>query len=631
MSKTKYLIFCFFSLFTLLFAGCKTKSADSEGVPFSPYVEAFTSGKVSRYATVYLVFNQEVSSEKMVDTELAKRIKIKPEVKGTFAFENNKTISFKPSAPLHRDTEYNVSADMSAWFDATGEDKVFTFKLTTLPLTVRANQEAVNINPGNENGYDIVYTLSTPDRETPETIESLIKLSEKAETKWTHNADEKTHQLTIVNLAGASEVRDFTLSIAPNKSGVKEEEIITTSIPAENEFAVYEVRYNKEPERYVEVTFTHSLDETQSLAGLAYITGNQNETVTTNGNKLRLYPDNKRVGVQTIFLSGSIRSKSQRSLGEDQEEDVEITDAMPDVRFTGEGTIIPQSKDLNIPFQAVSLRGVIVRVIKIFEKNVGQFLQYSTLDGTNELTRVGRLVIRKTILFDEEESKLSDWHTYALNLTELITPEPGAIYRIELSFNRDLSVYPCDNGNKKTKEQLLAEDEELFRKEINRYDGDSYYYYYGEVDYDTYNYDEKENPCADSYYFNKVTGKNVLVTNLGLMAKMGTDNDMLVIAHNLITTYPERAVNISLYNFQHQVIGSGITDDKGQVKIPLTHGRPYYVIASLDKQRSYMRIDQGSSLSLSTFDVAGEVVQKGIKGFIYGDRGVWRPGDTLFL
>lgn len=24
-------------------------------------------------------------------------------------------------------------------------------------------------------------------------------------------------------------------------------------------------------------------------------------------------------------------------------------------------------------------------------------------------------------------------------------------------------------------------------------------------------------------------------------------------------------------------------------------------------------------------------MQKGIKGFIYGDRGVWRPGDTLHL
>src|ERR1043166_9447070 len=34
---------------------------------------------------------------------------------------------------------------------------------------------------------------------------------------------------------------------------------------------------------------------------------------------------------------------------------------------------------------------------------------------------------------------------------------------------------------------------------------------------------------------------------------------------------------------------------------------------------------------MSAFDVSGDEVQKGLKGFIYGERGVWRPGDTLFL
>ncbi|MDR3142526.1 MAG: hypothetical protein LBU37_12505, partial [Tannerellaceae bacterium] len=630
MSKTYCFILCL--SFLLLFIGCEPKSAGSEGTPFSPYVEAFTSGKVSRYATIYLAFNQEVPSGKMADAELVKRIKIKPEVKGTFSFEDNKTVSFKPAEPLNRDTEYRVSADMSAWFDATGEDKIFAFKFVTLPLTIRASLEAVNINPAGEKGYDIVYTLSTPDREEPETIESLVKLSEKAGTDWVHHPGEKTHRFTAVNVpAGAGESRELTLSVAPNKSGIREEPLIATLIPAEKDFSVYGTRFNKEPERYVEITFTHSLDDSQTFAGLAYIKGNQNETVTFEGNKLRLYPDTKRAGMQTLFLSGSIRSKGGRSLGEDMEKEIEITDALPSVRFTGEGSIIPQSKDLNVPFQTVYLRGVIVRVIRIFEKNAGQFLQYNTLDGANELTHVGRLVARKTILFDEEETRLSEWQTCALNLNELITPEPGAIYRIELSFTRDLSVYPCDNGSKKTKEQLLAEDEALFREESNRYDEGGYYYYYGEVDYDYYDYDERENPCDDSYYYNKVAGKNILATNLGLMAKMGTDNELLVIAHNLITTYPEKAVNVTLYNFQRQVIGSGITDDKGQAKILLAHGRPYYVIASLDKQRSYMRIDRGSSLSLSTFDVSGEVIQKGVKGFIYGDRGVWRPGDTLFL
>ncbi|HRD38614.1 MAG TPA: MG2 domain-containing protein, partial [Bacteroidia bacterium] len=30
-------------------------------------------------------------------------------------------------------------------------------------------------------------------------------------------------------------------------------------------------------------------------------------------------------------------------------------------------------------------------------------------------------------------------------------------------------------------------------------------------------------------------------------------------------------------------------------------------------------------------DVSGDYIKKGIKGFIYGERGVWRPGDSLFL
>jgi len=36
-------------------------------------------------------------------------------------------------------------------------------------------------------------------------------------------------------------------------------------------------------------------------------------------------------------------------------------------------------------------------------------------------------------------------------------------------------------------------------------------------------------------------------------------------------------------------------------------------------------------LSLAKFDVSGAEVKDGIKAFVFGERGVWRPGDTLFL
>ncbi len=631
MYKPCRYLFCLISFF-FLFLGCKSKTVESDAMPYSPYVEAFTSGKISRYAPVYLIFSEEVAPEKMQNAELSKYFKIKPEIKGEFSFDNNKTIIFKPSEPMNRDTEYTVTVDMSGWFEATGETKYFVFKYSTLPLALRVERQSIDINADNETGYDINYSLNTPDKETAETVEALVKFSEKVDMEWQHNADEKSHQLIVKNIkAGTEGSRLLTLSIASNKLGVKEETLISTNIPGINDFSVYEVKYVSEPERYVEVTFTDPLDSNQNMEGLAYITDNQNETVTVEGNKLRLYPDNKRVGKQTIHLNAAIRAKNGRTLGDNVEEEIEIINALPGVKFIGNGSIIPLTTELNVPFQAVYLRGVIVRVIKIMEQNVGQYLQTNNIGNTNNLMQVGRLVARKTIFLDEEGGSLLDWKTYALKLNDLIEPEPGAIYRIEFSFTRDLSVYPCDTDTKKTKEQILSEDDLKFKEELNKFDNGGYYYYYGETEYDDYNYYDRENPCSNSYFYNKVVGKNILATNLGLMAMMGQDKEMTVLVHNISTTFPERGVNVTLHNFQHQIIGSGTTDDKGQVKVKLEQGRPFYMIAAQGKQRSYMRIDQGSSLSLSSFDVSGEVVQKGIKGFIYGDRGVWRPGDTLYL
>ncbi len=632
MARYLYLVCLCYML--CLFSSCNTKKAggEAEELPFNPHVEAFTSGKISRYTPVYLIFNQDIAQDKLKSDQLSKLVRIKPEVAGEFSFENSRTIVFKPAKGFERNTSYKLTANLSEWFDVTGKDKEFTFEYATFPLALRANLESMDINAKNENGYDIVCTLLTPDKETPETIEPLVRFSEKADAVWQHSPDGKKHQVTLQNVqAGNDGARTLTLSVAPNKLGVAEDKLLSVSVPDMNDFDVYDVTYVTEPERYVEVTFTKDLDSSQDMQGLAFIAGNTSETVNVEGNRLRLYPDNQRKGVMNVHLTRQIRSKNGLTLKEDVTRQIEINTSLPAVKFIGQGVVIPQSTELLVPFQAVYLRGVVVRVIKILEQNIGQFLQVNNLDGTSDLMRVGRLVARKTIFLDEDGSDLSGWNTYAIDLKKLMEPEPGAIYRVELSFNKDLSAYPCDDSVKVSREQLLAEDEIKFKEESSRFDDGGYYYYNGDFNWNDYNYQERNDPCSNSYYYNKVEGKNVLATNLGLIAKAGEDNEMTVLVHNLISTNPENGVNVSVYNYQNQVLASGTTDGKGEVKMKIASGKPFYIIASLGNQRSYLRVDGGAALSLSSFDVSGEVVQKGIKGFIYGDRGVWRPGDTLFL
>lgn len=627
-------LFCVLCLLSLLTSCHTTSPADQDLPPYNPNVEAFTTGKISRYSPVYLIFNQEIPAERLKADRLGKLVRLKPDVPGRWAFENNRTLVFKPEKGFERNTSYQVNVDLSEWFEAEGKDKRFAFGFTTLPLALRGNLESMDINKKNENGYDLTAVLFTPDKESPGTVESLVDFSEKVDATWQHSPDGKKHEVTLTNVpAGMEGERTLRLSVSSNKLGVEKADVVTVNIPDQNDFSVYDVVYVSEPECYVEVAFTKLLDSAQDMRGLAFIAGNTSETVNVDGNKLRLYPDAdlREKGAMNIHLNQGIRSKSGLNLKEAVVRQVVANEQKPNVRFIGKGVIIPQSTQLSVPFQAIYLRGVTVSVIKILEQNIGQFLQSNNLDESGELMRVGRLIARKTIFLDEEGLDLSRWNTFAIDLKRLIEPEPGAIYRLELSFDRPLSVYPCGNDTVVlSKEQILASDEIRFKEESARFD-EGGYYYYRQYDWSDYNWEKRSDPCSDSYYFNKVEGKNVLATNLGLVAMLGQDNDMTVLVHNIQSTEPERGVTVTAYNYQHQALASGTTDDKGQVRLDISSGRPFYLIASQGTQRSYLRVDNGSALSLSSFDVSGEVVQKGIKGFIYGERGVWRPGDTLHL
>ena len=588
-------LFCVLCLLSILTSCHTTSSTDQDLPPYNPNVEAFTTGKISRYSPVYLIFNQEIPADRLKADRLGKLVRLKPDVPGKWAFENNRTLVFKPEKGFERNTSYQVNADLSEWFEAEGKDKWFAFGFTTLPLALRGNLESMDINKKNENGYDLTAVLFTPDKESPETVESLVDFSEKVDATWQHSPDGKKHEVTLFNVsAGMEGERTLKLSVSSNKLGVEKADVVTVSVPDQNDFSVYDVTYVSEPERYVEVAFTKLLDVGQDMRGLAFIAENTSETVTVDGNKLRLYPDADlwQKGVMNIHLNQGIRSKSGLNLKEAVVRQIILDEQKPGVRFIGKGVIIPQSTQLSVPFQAIYLRGVTVSVIKILEQNIGQFLQSNNLDESGELMRVGRLIARKTIFLDEEGLDLSRWNTFAVDLKRLIEPEPGAIYRLELSFDRPLSAYPCGNDTLKiSKEQILASDEIRFKEESARFDEGAYYY--RQYDWSSYNWKEWNDPCSDSYYFNKVEGKNILATNLGLVALMGQDNDMTVLVHNIQNTEPERGVTVTAYNYQHQALASGTTDDKGQVRLDLSSGRPFYLIASQGTQRSYLRVDNG--------------------------------------
>jgi alpha-2-macroglobulin len=146
-----------------------------------------------------------------------------------------------------------------------------------------------------------------------------------------------------------------------------------------------------------------------------------------------------------------------------------------------------------------------------------------------------------------------------------------------------------------------------------------------------YNWEEQENPCHNAYYGRRRwVSRNILASDLGITAKAGSDGRFHLAVTDLVSARPAANVELELMNFQQQVLASARTGSDGMAEIEVS-GRPFMLAARKGEQRGYLRLDDGSSLSLSRFDVSGNIVQEGVKGYIYGERGVWRPGDSLFL
>jgi alpha-2-macroglobulin len=100
--------------------------------------------------------------------------------------------------------------------------------------------------------------------------------------------------------------------------------------------------------------------------------------------------------------------------------------------------------------------------------------------------------------------------------------------------------------------------------------------------------------------------------------------------NDMLTTKPMSNVKVAYYSYTKELIASGYTDSSGMLDLKLKE-KPFLMVAQHEKQRAYMKLGDGYTNSLSKFDIQGQQVQKGVKGFIYAERGVWRPGDSLYL
>ncbi len=129
--------------------------------------------------------------------------------------------------------------------------------------------------------------------------------------------------------------------------------------------------------------------------------------------------------------------------------------------------------------------------------------------------------------------------------------------------------------------------------------------------------------------------KQVMISDLGIMSRL-SDNYLMVWVNSLSSITPVSKADVALISRNNQVLLSGKTDSRGIVVFEniaekMAGFEPYLITVGKDNDLSYLNFNE-CMIYTSDFDVDGrQYLTKGYEAFLYSDRGVYRPGETVHL
>ncbi len=618
----------------LLLSSCDfgPEPATAESLPslsYAPYVSAFSSGLVGARDPIRIEFPYVLEGIKAGTDADPSLLSIEPRVEGKLRWARRSMLTFIPSESLRQNTTYTATVALGKIRPEVPDSLAkFQFSFSAIPQGLYLSDVRIRPNPLNDDPKkrQVSGTITSYDYADPELIEQTlmaVQNEKQLDLSWTHANQGLKHHFIADGVVRGSEAGEVVLRLRGDALDVTLDSTTTVKVPSVNSFTTTSVEVEQAKDQVITVFFSDPLSPKQDLTGLIYLSDGTDLRLVKQGSAVLAYPTARRTGSLELVVDGSVESSAGGKLGKDSGFTVNFTDLKPALEMTGEGTIVPSSEGMKVPFRAVALKSVNVEIIQIYTSNVAQFLQQNQLNSWSGITRVGRPVYEgKVPLKSTGSLDYLAWNYFAIDIAELVAVEPGAIYHAVISFGPEDSQYPCEETLKAPIASVNPKAKLASFNQLNYYGNyERSHYYRG---------NDGENPCSLNYYKGRRVSRNFLASDIGLMAKAGSGSELLVVATDLKSTAPIGDLEIELLNVQQKVMATARTQANGVAVFDLEY-QPFLAVAKRGEERGYLRLDDGMALNTSTFNVSGERANDGTRGMIYGERGVWRPGDSIYL
>lgn len=534
------------------------------------------------------VFDKPMVADSLVGIwDSTEYIRFEPKIAGAFKWYSESVLIFSPNKPFPPATEYKATltekiAGKSKF--SLGGEKVKSFQtkllevsnINTLWSSANNDETLIHLN------IDFNYKID------PEEVLKKLKISidgKEQKVSLIKSSSEREVKLFLPDVPVSDET--FKIEVKLDKGIVPIGGNIGTDYNTNRLLSLispYNVRVEDiTPEHNgVEgiLTVDISQETTADAKKFINISPNLSYEVETTETGLKIKSDDfdpaKRY---TVVIKQGLKGKYGGKLKNDFSKDISFGELRPEITFDDDRSVYLSAKGAkNIKVKIINVNTVKVRVSKLYENNILSFqnggngyYDYDYYDyDTREVGDKGDIVWEKS--------------------------------------------YTTGNLPKKGGHRVLTLDIE---DKIKNYNG----IYAIQV-------------LSDEQYWLK-DFKLISISDIGLVAKEGK-KDITVFTNSIKTATPQSGVDVKFIGINNQVIGSATTDGSGVAIFQKPENMPSgfsisMITAKYQDDYNYMNLSN-TGVSTSRFDIGGKYNNlSGFDVFLYGDRDIYRPGETIYL
>ncbi len=588
-------------LSAVVFFGCRdsikvSKADESATGTYHParYIK-YVPERVLPDQAIEIVFVNPVSDISKAGTAIKENIfEFKPDISGESKWKDDRTLVFIPEKELKQRQNYVVNLKLSLLGGkyAEASDYKFDFDVAGRDITFYKG-DMVELKNGKAR-YEA--NLSFSYKTDNDMLKKELSLTMNGNTiGYEITGGDKDFKIITDDIPQSDEKKLFRIFLPKTKLNLSEDYELEFSFTKLNEMAVRQISRKEENEKpVINILFASELADDQDIKGLIAITPDVKADIKKTGKTIIVSGDFEFGKEYDLYINSGLRNKYGSRLKSDHKTKIQFTDKPPKVNFTDNGCFMASGNKKKVRFMTQNLKQVELVVKKVYESNLGQFLQGSSLRSRSDddyygydydyynFDRVGIEIKRQKLEIGDKV--VNDWVTNEIDLSRIIPDKDKGLYVLELTFK---------------------DSNTLYRSEV------------------THNRWDRRYPRL----FGKVT-KNIINSNIGI-TYVQADEKNIVHVFDLETAKPMEKAEVRLLDYQNQVMQRAFTDKEGRAVLGKTERNVFLVEADNNGQRSVIKTGE-MKVNLSSFDTGGaEYKADKTRGFIYTERGVYRPGDEI--